>query len=109
MSLAILVLAEKRLAFKPGNTARNFGANRKHASRENRQISPGILGLIERRLAFWFRQTNTPNLDWGKSPGISGLTEKNLAFKLENTARNFGSDRKMPRIQTGTYRQEFWF
>ena len=34
---------------------------------------------------------------------------KHFAFKLEDTARNFGSDRHTPRIQIGKYCQEFWF
>ena len=74
------VLAEKRLAPKLENTARNF------------RFCPTIIS----------------HANWEISPGISILTEKRLAFKIANIARDFGSDRQTPSIRIGKYRQEVW-
>ena len=86
----ISVLAEKRIAFKLGHTARNFGPGR---------ITPRIqIGKCCQEFRFWPKNASQEFRNWDISPGILILSGEHLAFKLGNTARNSSPDRQTPRI-----------
>ena len=92
----ILDLAEKCIAFKLVNTARNFGSDRKAPRAQIGKKRPGILALTDKHLTF----------ELVTFARISVLTDNHLASELLNTAGGFGPDRKTPRIPNGKRRQE---
>ena len=87
----VLVLTDKRLAFKLENIARNFVLTDKH-------LAPK---LVKTARNFGPNQT-TPRVRIGNN-------RREFRARLRNIARNLGSDRKAPRVQTETYCWEFWF
>ena len=90
-------MPEERLACRLINTARTFGSDRK----THRVQTWGNCQ------EFRFRSKSASDLNWKKLLGMRGLADKYSAFRRGNTARNFGSDRKTPRIQIGKNCQEF--
>ena len=93
------VLADSHIALKLEKTDRNFGYGRKTPRSH----------IGKYRQEFWFWPTDAPHLNWEISPEVLVLAEKRLAFKLGKTARTSGSERTRPRAQTGKYRQTLWF
>ena len=97
----ILVLTEKRLAFKLVNTSSNFGSNQKTPRVQSGKYCQEFWFRPKKHAApkFRFWPTNTSHLNWEISPGVLVLAEKRIASKLVNTDRNFGSPRKTPRMR----------